>query len=615
MREIESTGRLSLVNFWVARVRRIFPASFVVIVATAAAVLLIGSPEQLASIGRHVFASAFSGENILLALDKSDYFLAVEAPSPLQHLWSLAVEEQFYIVWPLVVGVLVAVFATFSHTVRALTILIVTIVVASAAFAIFLTVVSDPGGYFNSLARAWEIGLGAFVAMLGVRGTYRLSTGVSTAINRVAWVLLIVTFFIPGLETGVPSWGIAPAVILTAIVIATGNRRPATANNVVARTVRSVGQWVGDHSFSIYLWHWPILILAPFAIKSELNLIDKVLAIALSFVLSAVLYRFVSTPARKSRLPIFRNPFYVAPLAVVASAGLVATVMVIAVAITPPPLAPFDPSTAADSQTSFFDESRVMRKGLDVTGVARYCDGAGAWLFDCDTESDLPRPLPPVTTDPCERTNPCEIGNVASPITVAFVGDSHALALKNAMDMVGQLLDWRIVSFTKASCHLGEDTTPDCRERNSQVVERVFAGEFDLVITAQRGDVSTDAKYFLVFDAIIKSGTTVATFRDNPVFDEATLSCRRINFSDPNVCPFDPSVAFRNDDHAANAAASLGIHIVDLSSVFCHDNVCPLAIGGVNVYKNSSHVNREFNETLAPLIAADLAGARLMGTE
>ena len=598
-----------------ARIRRIFPASFVVIAATAGAVLWIGSPDLLSSIGRHVFASVFSGENILLALDQSDYFLSVEAPSPLRHLWSLAVEEQFYIVWPLVVGFLIAVYGRFSRTVRALTVLIVIILVSSAAFAIVLTVVNVPGAYFNSLARAWEIGLGAFVAMVGFRGTHRLSTGAATAINRVAWVLLIATFFIPGLESGVPSWGIAPTTILTAVVIATGNRRPVTANNVVAQTVRGVGSWTGDHSFSLYLWHWPILILAPYVIKADLTLVGKVIAIALAFLLSAVTYRLVSAPVKRSRRPIMRNPYFVAPIAFLTSAALASSVMVFAAAITPTPLAPFDPSTAADSQSSFFDDTRVMRKGLDVTGIAQYCDGAGAWLFDCDNESDLPSLPAARTIFPCEHTNSCEIGDLGSPIAVAFVGDSHATALKNAMDLVGQLLNWRVVSFTKSSCHLGEDTDRECGERNAQVVKRVFAGEFDLVIAAQRGEESTDANYVTIFDAMLTNGTPVAVFRDNPELGEAIVSCKRINFSNPNVCPFIPSVAFRNEDHAVNAAVSLGLHVIDLSAVFCHDNVCPLAIGGVNVYENNHHADSYFNETLAPLIAADLAGARLIRTE
>ncbi len=335
MREIETTRKLSLVNFWIARFRRIFPASFVVIAATAGAVLFIGSPEQLASIGRHVFASAFSGENLLLAIEQFDYFLSSEEPSPLQHFWSLAVEEQYYIIWPVVVLLVVAFARSFPQTVWALSAVIVIIVVSSATFAIALTVVNEPGGYFNSLARAWEIGLGAFVAMVSVRGKQQLSTGVATAINRFAWILLIATFFIPELEIGVPSWGVAPAVILTAIVITTGNRRPATATNFVARLVRAIGRWIGDHSFSLYLVHWPILILAPYLVQGELQLVHKVLAIALTFLLSKILFRFVSMPIKKSQRPILCNPDFLAPLAIATSAALVASVTIIASAVAP----------------------------------------------------------------------------------------------------------------------------------------------------------------------------------------------------------------------------------------------------------------------------------------
>lgn len=618
VREIEATGKLNLVNFWMRRIRRILPASIVVIAATAGTVLWIGSPDLLSSIGRHVFASAFSGENILLALDQADYFRSAEAPSPLQHFWSLAVEEQFYIVWPLVVLIVVAATRKFTRTVRLLTTVIVTIVVASAALAIVLNLANEPSAYFNSLARAWELGLGAFVAILGARGASRWSPGVATAINRIAWVLLIATFAIPYLDSGVPSWGVAPAVILTAIVIATGNRRSSTATNVFARTVRGVGHWVGDRSFSLYLWHWPILILAPYVIRGDLLTIHKVAAIALALLLSELSYRFVETPVRQTRRPMMRNPLIVAPLAGITSAALVATVSFAATTLSPPPIEPFTPPTASASDGSYFDEARVMRKGLDVTGVARYCDGAGAWLFDCDTENDLPRSGPVNSQgEKCDRIEPCENGSLTSPITVAFVGDSHARELRTAMDLVGKLLDWRIVSFTMSTCPLGSLTAkPDCHVRDAQLMKRVRAGEFDLVITSQlRAPSPTEAEYVSVFNQILETGTPLATFRDNPVLDDATIGCKRINFSDPNVCQFTPSAAFRIDDPAANVATKLGIHIIDMSAVFCHDDICPLAIGGLRVYRDNDHVNREFNETMAPLIAADLAGARLIRTE
>jgi len=625
VREIESTGKLSLANFWMRRIRRILPASVVVIAATAGVVMWIGSPDLLSNIGRHVLASAFSGENILLALDQADYFLSAEAPSPLQHFWSLAVEEQFYIVWPLVVLLVVAITRKFSQRVRALTGVIVTIVVASAAFAIFLTAVNEPSGYYNSLARAWEIGLGAFVAILGARGTSRLPIAVATAINRIAWVLLLATFAIPNLEAGVPSWGAAPAVILTAVVIATGNRRPATATNVVARTVRSVGHWVGDRSFSLYLWHWPILILAPYLIGGELNYVSKLVAIAVAFGLSEVTYRLVETPVRKSRAPFLRNPIIVGPIAAVTSAALVATVFVTSVALTPPPLPPFDPVAASATDSSYFDDTRVFRKGIDITGVAPYCDGAGSWVFDCDNLNDAPRRVMESIDDSCDQVEPCEFGDASSDITVAFVGDSHALVLKDAMDTVGKQLGWRILSFTKSSCPLVNSTDDWCTKRNDAVLSLIESGTFDLVITAQavsvmrsraaaNGSDDPERDYRDTFAAIVASGTPVATFRDNPTLTDTVLACARFNFSDPRRCMFTPADGFRNADFAVDAAEGLGLHVIDLSAVFCHDDKCPLVIGGQRVYRHDSHVHKRFGPTLAPLIAADLAGARLIRT-
>jgi hypothetical protein len=367
----------------------------------------------------------------------------------------------------------------------------------------------------------------------------------------------------------------------------------------------------------LYLWHWPILILAPYILKGELTAFHKIAAIALAVLLSEVSYRFVETPVRISRRPSMRNPFFVAPLAALTSAALVASVAFAAAAVTPPPVVPFDPATATATDSSFFDEDRVILKGLDVTGIARYCDGAGAWLFDCDSEFDRPSPVPDKTKDPCDRIEPCEIGNMTNRITVAFVGDSHARQLKTTMDLVGKFLKWRIVSFTKSTCQLGKvDDNSGCQKRDELVEKRARAGEFDLVITAQNaGAPSTESNYLAVFGAILKSGTPVATFRDNPALDQAALDCKRINFSDPNVCSFIPETAYRNEDRAAQAASLLGMHIIDMSAVFCHDNVCPLAIGGLTVYRDSHHVNSDFSETLAPLIAANLAGARLIRTE
>lgn len=624
VREVTATGKLSLVNFWMRRIRRILPAALVVIAATAATVMVIGSSEMISSIGRHVFASTFSFENILLAAEQSDYFESENALSPLQHFWSLAVEEQFYVVWPLVVLLVVVATRRATRRIGVLATVTSVAIVASAAFALWLTVTGDVGAYYNSFARAWELGLGALVAILAARERPLVNRVGATVVNRIAWVLLIASFAVPGLASGVPSWGVAPAVLLTAVIIATGNRVTSRQPNALTRGFVAIGSWVGDRSFSLYLWHWPILILTPYLIGGDLDTVSKLIAIAVAFGLSEVTYRLVETPVRVSRAPFLRKATIVGPIATVTSAALVAGVLATSVALNPPTPAPFEPGETVDADSSFFDENRVILKGIDVTGVAPFCDGAGAWLFDCENLNDAPVSVADRVNDPCDRMQPCEIGNGASGVTVAFIGDSHARELKTTMDLVGQFLEWRVVSFTMSACPLVNGDTK-CEIRNQQFLDRALAGEFDLIITSQSapptdskaaaGSSDPEADYRDAFATIVASGTPVATFRDNPSLDDATLRCKRINFDDPNACEMSPDIAYRTVDHAANAAAALGVHVIDMSSIFCRDAVCPMAIGGLHVYRDDDHVTREFNLTLAPFIAADLAGARLIRTE
>jgi peptidoglycan/LPS O-acetylase OafA/YrhL len=620
VREIQSTGKLSLVNFWMRRIRRIFPASFAVIVATVAGVLAFGSPEMASNLSRHVTASAFSLENVLLAMDRADYFRSADGLSPLQHFWSLAVEEQFYLVWPIAALAVAVIAGSAARTRRLLLWVIVSVVVLSGVLAVVMTIRDFPGAYFNSFARAWELGLGALVAVATAWNKSPRFT-VPTWLTVTLWLALIGTFAIPNLEAGVPSWGVAPAVVLTTILIATGSDTFTSIRNPTVRKLVDAGGWIGDRSFSLYLWHWPIIIIAPTALGRDLSPVEIVVALVATVVVSDLSYRFIETPFRSSERWPKRRPVIAFATVAALSAGI--AVVTPAIAYRPP--ASVDTVAIHNAIGDVFAEPRSVIKGLDVTGIDPYCIGAGSWVFDCENVNE---PSVGVTSqtfdDPCDRLASCIIGDEDGTVNVLYVGDSHGRNLRPAIDLVGKALGWRVESYTRQSCPIVNGADKPCDKRNAAILAMI-AGEndLDLILTAQsaeamqprsRVDGSGDPErdWEVVFTQILASGIPFATFRDNPNMSKETLRCSRLAFRSPNDCEYPLEMGYRHTDFAAEVSKKLGIHVVDLSSVFCNSGRCSLAMGGVNVYMDDDHLAYAFSETLAPLIAADIVGAGLV---
>jgi peptidoglycan/LPS O-acetylase OafA/YrhL len=304
LRETATRNRASISGFYARRIRRILPAATVVIIVT-----IFATYHWLASIdGAYVandakWVAAFLG-NFHFAAVGTNYFTQSLAPSPLQQFWSLGVEEQFYVVWPLLFVALAWKRLWFTPRIR-LGAALVAIIAASLTWCIIETGQNSTWAFFSPFTRAWELGLGALIAVLGpwfrsrpknfaVVGLIMQFVGVA-AIVACTWFYYAPAW--PGTAVIIP-------VAATGVVIIGGSLRGP--DSFGRFTKFTPIQWLGDTSYSLYLVHWPVIAIAtqfvfytgPSA-TVHLSLLSDIGLIAISLVLTAVLHYCVENPLRR----------------------------------------------------------------------------------------------------------------------------------------------------------------------------------------------------------------------------------------------------------------------------------------------------------------------------
>lgn len=264
-REVERTGGLRLGHFYARRARRILPAAAVTIVVVVAAAVTFLPPTRWLSVGDQALSSALFFQNWLLAAESVDYLAEGSAPSPFQHFWSLAIEEQFYSLWPVVLVVLAGVLARAARPgafrVAAAAVLVV-ITGASLLTSVLMTATGEPSAYFVTHTRAWELGAGGLLALVGTSGRPD-----SRAMGVLSWAgvaaILIAAFTFTG-ATAFPGIAAVLPVAGTMAVIYAGRSTGGWSTRWIVD--RPSVQWLGNASYSLYLWHWPVIVILPFAL-------------------------------------------------------------------------------------------------------------------------------------------------------------------------------------------------------------------------------------------------------------------------------------------------------------------------------------------------------------
>ncbi|MCR2764221.1 acyltransferase [Microbacterium sp. zg.B48] len=630
LREYQRSGRISFVDFYRRRVKRIMPLALLVIVATVvAAYFLFTTPRLIETFQDGVWATFFAA-NWHFAAAGTDYFQFGGPISPLQHYWSLAVEEQFYFVWPWLMVFILWTAARRANGGEAtgrqiVGVAIVVVSVGSFAWAMWETTTNPTWAYFSTLGRAWELGVGAMVALVAPRLT-AMPLWARTAGGWAGLAGILVAFFIVPDSNGFPAPWAALPVLSTALVIAAGTGGE---QRHLWPLTNPVTNYTGNISYSLYLWHFPVLITLLTVLPGQ-SFQYVAVALPLTVVLSVASYHLVEDPIRRS-FWLEKRPHgskHHSPRATERKAvswgwlGVLAVMTTVLASLALQP--PNNPAVADYVVPSFeFGDGPTNEEKLPL------CLGAASLDTAANCDQNLGTQILPSIDALTEDTGnsyscfpnteqpmkSCTYGNASAETKVAVVGDSHAASLLPGLaNQVGEQ-GWNLTTFVGAGCIWS--ATDSCPSM-PQIQQALVAGDFDIVITsAYRGSGSTNkeqqARSFAdAWTPVAATGARIVAVADVPGSASEAVACvTRLNFDlASNDCQIPTAAAYRVQDALMQAVARVeGAALVDTRQYFC-GQTCPAVIGNVIVYRDDiSHISATYSETLGPYLARDIAAA------
>ena len=617
LREHARTGRVSLREFYARRARRLLPAAVLALAATNLAAWLVFRGERAGqTLTDAAWALGFLA-NVRFAAIGTDYFDEARPPSPVQHYWSLAVEEQYYLLWPwLLLGLLLLL----RRRRRALFPVVLALVAAAVAWSLVATASDSAASYFSTPARAWELGIGALLALaLHLRLLPVLERWAGACLSWLGLAMVTASALLYGATTPFPGSAAALPVVGAACVLlggTTGGRNPVLVN--------PAAEYVGRISYSLYLWHWPAVVLGGALLPEGPVLAASVLAVA--FALAIACHHLVEEPVRRSdwlsrrpardRERARRRTARTAVSLGAAAALLLGAGGLAAVALRsdpPPPAAAPQPaeSTPELDEDIAASVSPASWPALEVPLETISRSGAPEWVVDrCDNvgEGNLQR---------------CVYGDPDAPRTAALVGDSMAISWLPALRALLEPRGWKIHVLTRNQCPLPRlqffRSNPaqhfvQCTDHKAWAFDQVRQLRQDLVVASksitfldhQMGQPTGEARFTAWRDGLALNLGYLATRSERVVVlgpppRAGNLQSCVTRVSAPADCTTELPREWADLRAAEQAAAArAGAEHVDVEPLFCSGGRCPAVVGSTPVYTDGRHLTAAYARRLGP---------------
>lgn len=659
LREAQRTGHISFKNFYIRRIKRILPAAALVLSVTVTAAYLIYYAGRANSIAIDAFWSILFSANWRFAILGTDYMNSGTSVSPLQHYWSLGVEEQFYIVWPWVILAGLFVARKIKLNMRGTTIVVSTFIlvplVVSFIYSLWETREFHTVAYFSTFSRGWELAAGALLAVItaNFRG---FNLNVRVSLLWIGLFFLASSFLLIGPETVFPGpYALLPVLGACLIILAGTGEHVDNYDRAAWLLSNPVSRYVGKISYSLYLWHFPVIIyLAAFLAAGTIGYYLTAISLMLAFSIAS--FKLVEDPIRMGTFgrrqvgnhAMKRDSIRWSRSGTVAMASFGVMILLTPIAV----LAVFGTQTQMAGETNAIAgtpgpaagtnvESRqlMLKTALAATEWPSLTpnpaemgpDGALAKPAEWINDGCLGGDLSPLAHDKdvIQNAKHCVYGNDNAPKSMIIFGDSTTMSFVPGLRKALDGHDWKVYIFTVAGCSptlvepAGNDgSAEECirfkswvmsevqRIHPTQVVSSFLRNDGQLVGHPQgaEADRRWQRQVTAMGKFITENGSEfILLGAPNPAGSDPSQCISRV--SKPADCVTNLSGNFASNEIAMEHAVSdVGprAKYVSTKDWFCVDAACPAFIGTTSMFADINHISALASEELAPLLANSL---------
>jgi len=612
LREVtEHHGVINFARYFGRLFRRIFVPAAIVIAVTVLVGLVVFPPAQHGQVWTEAFASLLYFENIELIRSHLAYEAAGQDVSPFQHFWSLSVQGQFYLVMPFVaLGAYWLARRMRTNATRVMGWFLVAVLIASMAYAIYVGSYAQDEAYLMTRTRVWQFAFGGLLALLIDRIQFSSKTRFVLGYLGLASIVLVGFVLdggqhFPGPLALWPLLGFA-FILMAAPPNANQELEPRSAPKLMANRFFA---WIGDHAYGLYLWHWPLLIFY-LAIRDReaVGIRGAAVIFIAALLLAMLMYRFVEKPlnrlGRERRGPKLDWTSLTAGATIMAAGALVAFSQI--------------PTTGDQLASNLEINTETHPGALSISDDVPVVDAE-----PIPEITELRQRLPEYTLRGCGQDGGNEPGTDEIIVCddqnapdnpsarVALAAGSHAGHWEDAVRSIGEAYGWEVLTVIKSGCVLQDDDNPEtrmCQSWNENFIDWVGENDIDLVITPGTrvfGSGETMRKGSETrWEQITDQGADLLLVRGTPRPREGGAECLEAEG------PVDECGVTAGEVAQANPLANMtlpdGTGTIDLNPYICpsldegEDSWCPALVGNVYVWRDDSHLSREYVTTLAP---------------